>query len=63
MSFVRESSMMSEFSHPHILALCGVCLDMSDGLNPMILLPFMANGDLHSYLKKKRLEPQQGEVC
>ncbi len=44
---------MKDFSHPNIIGLAGVCFDTLDGV-PYILLPFMANGSLKDFLKKKR---------
>ena len=43
---------MYSFKHPNVLTLNGVCLD--GGPNPYIIMPFMANGSLHAYLKKNR---------
>jgi hypothetical protein len=40
---------MKEFNHPNVLKLRGVCFGKND--LPMILLPFMANGDLLSYIR------------
>ena len=52
---------MSEFDHPNVLTLKGVCLD--GGPAPYIVMPFMFNGSLLAYLKKERdnlvLSPQQ----
>ena len=45
---------MSEFDHPNVLTLIGVCLD--GGPAPLLVMPFMFNGSLLSYLKKKRDE-------
>ena len=54
---------MSEFDHHNILTLIGVCLD--GGPAPYIIMPFMENGSLLSYLKKERenlvLEPGTDE--
>ena len=52
--FLAESLMMKDFHHPHIVGLLGVCFDTPDGF-PYIILPFMANGSLKTYLKKKRV--------
>ncbi len=52
-SFFAESLLMKDFSHPNILELAGVCFDTPDGV-PYIILPFMANGSLKDFLKKKR---------
>ena len=43
---------MSQFSHLHVMGLIGVCLD--SGPAPFIVMPFMANGNLLSYLKRER---------
>ena len=43
---------MKEFNHPNVLSLRGVCLD--GGPAPFIIMPFMANGSLLSYLKENR---------
>lgn len=50
--FLEESVVMCGFDHPHVLGLIGICLDPSN--SPHLLLPFMENGDLYSYLKHKR---------
>ena len=43
---------MSKFNHPNVLTLKGVCLD--GGPAPYIIMPFMANGNLLTYLKNNR---------
>ena len=45
---------MLDFDHPNVMRLIGVCFDTDDGL-PLIVLPYMANGDLRSFLQTKRL--------
>ena len=49
---LKECSKMSIFNHPNVLTLRGVCLD--GGPSPFIIMPFMNNGSLLSYLKKNR---------
>ena len=44
---------MKDFSHPNVLGLLGVVFDTPDG-TPHLVLPFMENGNLKSYLKSKR---------
>lgn len=44
---------MLDFNHPNVMRLVGVCFDTEDML-PLIVLPFMANGDLKSFLTSKR---------
>ena len=43
---------MAKFDHANVLTLRGVCLD--GGPAPYIIMPFMANGSLLSYLKTNR---------
>lgn len=51
---LQECSKMCDLSHPNILSLTGVCLD--GGSAPYIIMPFMENGSLLSYLRKHRNE-------
>ena len=44
---------MRDFDNPHVMTLKGVCLD--GGPVPYVVLPYMANGSLLSYLRKQRL--------
>ena len=43
---------MKELSHPNVMNLMGLCIDA--GPTPYIVLPYMANGDLLSYIRKQR---------
>ncbi|KAG8194716.1 hypothetical protein JTE90_026367, partial [Oedothorax gibbosus] len=47
-TFLREALIMKDFDHPNVLHLMGICFE---GSGPSIVLPFMENGDLCSYLK------------
>ena len=49
---MKECSKMYKFDHPNVLTLKGVCLD--GGPAPFIIMPFMANGSLITYLQKRR---------
>ena len=51
-STLKECSRMAEFDHPNVLSIIGVCLDA--GPLPFIVMPFMFNGNLLSYLKRER---------
>ena len=44
---------MKAFVHPHVMGILGVCLD---GQTPYIVMPFMADGSVHTYLRKHRME-------
>ncbi|KAJ8402184.1 hypothetical protein AAFF_G00370490 [Aldrovandia affinis] len=56
--FLREAACMKEFDHANVMRLLGVCLQTveSEGYpSPVVILPFMKHGDLHSYLLYSRL--------
>ena len=44
---------MKDFDHPNVLSVLGVGFNPDSGL-PFVVLPFMINGDLKTYLKSKR---------
>jgi len=44
---------MNKMHHPNVLGLLAVCLETTNGL-PYIVLPYMVNGDLKTYLRGKR---------
>uniref|UniRef100_A0A4W5JPH3 Serine-threonine/tyrosine-protein kinase catalytic domain-containing protein n=1 Tax=Hucho hucho TaxID=62062 RepID=A0A4W5JPH3_9TELE len=48
---------MKDFDHPNVIRLQGVCLEAGSGHfpKPMVILPFMRYGDLHSFLLLSRL--------
>ncbi|OHT14081.1 hypothetical protein TRFO_15612 [Tritrichomonas foetus] len=48
---VRELSLLAQIRHPACLNLLGFTRAASDGHNPIIITPFMANGTLESALK------------
>ena len=52
-SMLHESILMKDFDHPNVLNVLGVGFSPDSGL-PFVVLPFMANGDLKTYLKSKR---------
>ena len=43
---------MKSFDHPNVLHLIGVCIDA--GAAPYLVMPYMLNGSLLSYLRKER---------
>ncbi|XP_077352147.1 tyrosine-protein kinase Mer [Festucalex cinctus] len=55
--FLNEAACMKDFHHPNVIRLLGVCLEMSSGHfpKPMVILPFMKYGDLHTFLLRSRL--------
>ncbi|KAM6956321.1 tyrosine-protein kinase Mer [Aplochiton taeniatus] len=55
--FLNEAACMKDFNHPNVIRLLGVCLEVGAGHfpKPMVILPFMRYGDLHSFLLRSRL--------
>ncbi|XP_069500515.1 tyrosine-protein kinase receptor UFO isoform X2 [Ambystoma mexicanum] len=56
--FLSEAVCMKEFDHPNVMRLIGVCLQNTENEgypSPVVLLPFMKHGDLHSFLLYSRL--------
>nr|XP_055026357.1 tyrosine-protein kinase Mer [Misgurnus anguillicaudatus] len=55
--FLNEAACMKDFNHPNVIRLLGVCLEVGSGHfpKPMVVLPFMEYGDLHSFLLRSRL--------
>ncbi|NXX93702.1 MERTK kinase, partial [Centropus bengalensis] len=56
--FLSEAACMKDFNHPNVIKLLGVCIELSSQQvpKPMVILPFMKYGDLHSFLLRSRLE-------
>ena len=51
--FIKECIITSQFDHPNVLSLIGVCINVEDGIIHMVM-PFMVHGDIRSYLRAKR---------
>ena len=45
--------MAKRFNHPNVLNLIGVSYVKEEGI-PLMILPFMHNGDVKSFVKSKR---------
>ena len=56
--FLKECASMQGLRHPNVLGLIGVCVDHQEIIGPLIVSPFMTNGDLKSYLSGKLLESE-----
>uniref|UniRef100_A0A8D0L8C5 Tyrosine-protein kinase Mer n=1 Tax=Sphenodon punctatus TaxID=8508 RepID=A0A8D0L8C5_SPHPU len=57
--FLSEAACMKDFDNPNVIKLLGVCIELSSQQipKPLVILPFMKYGDLHSFLLRSRLEP------
>ena len=57
---------MLSFSHPNVMSLIGLCYDEE---MPLIIMPYMSNGNVLGYVQEKRNElhldkqANQEEVC
>ena len=51
-ALLKESMRMKDMDHPNVLGLIGVCVDA--GPAPYLVMPYMVQGSLLSYLKKHR---------
>ena len=47
-----EIQKMKLFDHPNVMTLIGVCVSIGGG--PAIIMPYMENGSLLSYLRKDK---------
>ncbi|XP_068608493.1 tyrosine-protein kinase receptor TYRO3 [Brachionichthys hirsutus] len=55
---LKEAAYMKDFHHPNVIQLIGVSLQRRPGQRlpiPMVVLPFMKHGDLHTFLLLSRL--------
>ncbi len=63
-SLLKECAKMKDFDHPNVLKLRGVCLD--GGPAPFIIMPFIPNGSLLTYLRDNRttlvVDPQTTNI-
>ena len=58
--FIKEAVYMSQFNHPNILTLLGVCFDKE----PLCLIfEYMDLGDLNNYLRKNAISSSQSSSC
>ena len=54
---VAETAIMKGFHHPNVLPLLGVCVNYDDDDVLKVVMPFMAHGDLKTFLKESRVSP------
>ncbi|XP_069391281.1 tyrosine-protein kinase receptor TYRO3 isoform X2 [Paralichthys olivaceus] len=58
---LKEAANMKDFHHPNVIQLIGVSLHRRQGQRlpiPMVVLPFMKHGDMHTFLLLSRLGEQ-----
>ncbi|XP_051506694.1 tyrosine-protein kinase Mer-like isoform X2 [Myxocyprinus asiaticus] len=62
--FLNEAACMKDFQHRNVIRLLGVCLEVGSGHfpKPMVVLPFMKYGDLHSFLLRSRLRDSPADL-
>ena len=54
--FIQEALIMKDFCHHRVLHLIGV--SFSDDMSPLVVTPFMANGDLLAFLRDDEKQPK-----
>ncbi|CAL8298464.1 unnamed protein product [Arctogadus glacialis] len=62
---LKEAAYMKDFTHPNVIQLIGVSLQRRAGQRlpvPMVILPFMKHGDLHTFLLLSRLGEEPYEL-
>ena len=52
--FIKECITAKLFNHPNVLGLIGVSYIKGEAV-PLMILPFMCNGDVKSFMKSKRI--------
>ena len=50
---MKELSTMLSFDHPNVMTLIGTCFDRD---TPLIIMPFMSNGNVLEHVKQRREE-------
>ena len=48
--FLEEAKRMKDFDHANVLGLVGICC--GNGQMPQIVVPYMAGGDLLTYIRE-----------
>ena len=56
-SLLHESVLMKNFDNHNVLSILGVGFH-ADSKLPFLVLPYMVNGDLKTYLQSKRLNEE-----
>jgi len=51
--FLKEAVLMKDFRHAHVLGVVGIAFDNDS--SPMVILPYMSNGDLRQYILNPQL--------
>ena len=51
--FIKECITAKRFSHPNVMSLIGVSYIKEEAV-PLMILPFMYNGDVKTFVKSKR---------
>ena len=53
--FIKECIITKKFHHSNVLGLIGVSYNREEGIGaPVMVLPYMHNGDIKTFLKAKR---------
>ncbi|CAG2215155.1 HGFR [Mytilus edulis] len=54
-AIIDEAMIMKDFNHPNVMSLIGISI--APGEFPLVIIPFMSNGDLLSYIRSANNKP------
>ncbi|CAC5415514.1 MET [Mytilus coruscus] len=54
-AIIDEAMIMKDFNHPNVMSLIGISI--APGEFPLVIIPFMSNGDLLSYIRSADNKP------
>ncbi|XP_052081048.1 hepatocyte growth factor receptor-like isoform X4 [Mytilus californianus] len=54
-AIINEAMIMKDFNHPNVMSLIGISI--APGEFPLVIIPFMSNGDLLSYIRSADNKP------
>lgn len=66
-SFLKEGFMMCKFNHENVIGILGLCVEKTDDGLPLLVMPFMKEGALLTFLRDKKRNKQDfaqlGQFC
>lgn len=59
-SFLQEALIMKDFEHPNVMSLIGLVFVQHEA--PLLILPYMCNGDILTYVRDDSRMPKVGDL-